>query len=124
MKRKSHGINGIVWDRKCVHHKISDFKTIAGFEKLKIKSAIVVELNLLGGVAVTVHRDAELGGEYLEAVDVVGMFVCDQDAIKPLRCAIKFKQGSPDALCTESAVDEHTRTGRFQIRSVTIGSTA
>ena len=71
MKRKSHGINGIVWDRKCIHHKITDFKTVAGIKKLKIKIVVVVVPNLLGGVAVTVHRDAELGGEYLEAVDVV-----------------------------------------------------
>ena len=42
VKRKAHGINGIVWDRKCVHHNISDFKTVAGFEKLKIK--IVMQL--------------------------------------------------------------------------------
>jgi hypothetical protein len=77
VEHKTHGISGVVWDGKCVHAKIADFKTVTGFKKTKIKSAIVVESDLLGGMAITVHGDAELGGEYLEAVDMVGMFVCD-----------------------------------------------
>ena len=115
VKRKSHGINGIVRDRKCVHHKISDFKTVAGFEKLKIKSAVVVVPNLPGGVAVTVHRDAKLGGEHFEPGDVVGMFMRDQNAIESLRRTVQFKQASPDSFGAEATVDEYTRTRRFQI---------
>ena len=115
VKRKSHGINGIVWDRKCIHHKITDFKTVAGIEKLKIKIVIVVVPNLLGGVAVTVHRDAKLGGKYFEPGDVVGMFMRDQDAIEPLRRTVQIEQASPDSLGAEATVDENTRTRRFQI---------
>ena len=84
----------------------------------------MVETNLLGGMAVAINGNAKLGGEHLEAVNVVGMFVGDQDAIEPLRWAVQIKQGGSDALGAETAVDEHPRVWRFQIRRVATGSTA
>ena len=124
VEHKPHGISGVVRDGKCIHAKITDFKAVAGFENLKIKSAIVVVTNLLGGMAVAVHRNAKLGGEHLEAVNVVGMFVGDQDTIEPFRGAVQLKQGGSDAFGAESTVDEHPRAGRFQKRCVATGSTA
>ena len=103
VEHEPHGISGVVRDGKCIHAKITDFKAVAGFKNLKIKSAIVVEPNLLGGMAVAVNGNAELGSEHLEAVNVVGMFVGDQDAIEPLRCAVQIKQGGTDALGAEAA---------------------
>ena len=124
VEHEPDGISGVVRDGKCIHAKITDFKAVAGFENLKIKSAIVVVTNLLGGMAVAVHRNAKLGGEHLEAVNVVGMFVGDQNAIEPFRGAFQIKQSGSDALGAEAAVDEHPRAWRFQIRSVATGSTA
>ena len=84
----------------------------------------MVEPNLLGGMAIAVHGNAKLGGEHLETVNVVGMFVGDQDAIEPFRGAVQIKQGGSDALGAETAVNEHPHAWRFQIRRVATGSTA
>ena len=64
-----------------------------------------MKTNLLGGMAVAVNGNAKLGGEHLEAVNVIGMFVSDQNAIEPLRGAIQIKQGGSDALGAKPAVD-------------------
>ena len=124
VEHEPHGISGGGRDGKCIHAKITDFKAVAGFKNLKIKSAIVVEPNLLGGMAVAVNGNAKLGGEHLEAVNVVGMFVRDENTIEPFRGAFQIKQGGSDALGAEAAVDEHPHAWRFQIRCVATGSTA
>ncbi len=55
---------------------------------------------------------------------MVGVFVRDENAVEPLGGAVEREQRIANAFGAEAAIDEHTRAGRFQVRSVAAAAAA
>ena len=119
---KPHRLNGIVRNGKGFDRKIADIKWLAGFKNAKLKIAFVNAPDFLGGVAVAINGNAELGIEHAQGLDVVDVFVGDENAIESLRGAVQGEQGIANAFGAEAAIDEHARDGRFQVGGVASGA--
>lgn len=121
---KPHRLNGIVRNGKGFDRKIADFKWLAGFKNAKLKIAFVNAPDFVRGVAVAINGNAELGIEHAQGLDVVDVFVGDENAIESLRGAVQSEQGIANAFGAEAAIDEHARAGRFQVCGVAAGAAA
>ncbi len=91
MNHKANRLNGVVRHGESFDGEVAHFKGMPGFENPKLKITFVNVPDFIGGMAVAINRNAELGGQHAQAGDVVGMFMGDENAIEPFGGAIECK---------------------------------
>ena len=91
VQHKAHGIDSIMRDWEGIHIQITDLKGVSGFHEPKVEVGVMDAADFLRGMAIAVHRDAELGGKHLETADVVGMLMRNQNAIQAFRGAVQIQ---------------------------------
>lgn len=123
-QQKSNGIGGIVWHGERVHGDIADLEARTGAEHTTFKSHLKLELDGLLGEPVAVDRDIQFCPEAGKSLDVIGMFVGDQDAGQTFRRAADAGEALANLAATESGVDEDAGIRCFQVGTVTAGTAA
>src|SRR5262245_41662417 len=104
--QKTHGIHGVVRDAERVHLHVANFETVARGEDAAIEFCLQNLFDGGLGVAIAIDGDVQLRTEDREAVDVVGMFVSDEDAGESLGGATDFGEALAGLSGAESRVDE------------------
>jgi len=89
VNHKANRLNGVVRHGESFDGEVAHFKGMPGFENPKLKITFVNVPDFIGGMAVAINRNAELGGQHAQAGDVVGMFMGDENAIEPFGGAIE-----------------------------------
>jgi hypothetical protein len=101
------GILGIVRNGECFDEDIADFKTGAGGEHAAIEPAFDLVLNGLVRGAIAKNREAQFRGKRAEALNVIAVFVGDDDAGQIFRDAADRGQTLADLPRAEPGIDEN-----------------
>ncbi len=96
----------------------------AHMRNLALELLLELKFNRLARVAIAIDRDVQFRGEPDEAVDVVGMFVRDEDAGQPFGRATDGGKPFAGLAGAETGVDEQTGFPGFQVGAIAVGTTA
>jgi len=83
-----------MWDGERVHKHVVDFETRAGFKQVAVEPGLQLEFKGFFCGAVAVNRNVELLGDSSQAVNMVAVFVCDEDGGKVFRRATDARKAA------------------------------
>ena len=109
---------------KGIHGDIAHFKTGTGAENATFKLHLKLEFDGFLREPVAIERDFQFRAEAGKSLDVVGMFVGDQDAGQTFRRAADGGEALANLAATETGIDEDPRFRCFEIGTVTAGTAA
>ena len=108
---KSHRVSGVVRDGEAGDVDIADREAGAGLKQLKLGrpiAPIFIPCDGGRGQARKVDRDAQLAGDDLQAVDVIGMLVRDEDGGEGFRIFTDGEETLEGLFTGQSGVDQET----------------
>ena len=123
-QQESDGIGGVVRHGERIHHDVANLEAGARAEDAALPFHLKLEFDGFFREAVAVERDVQFCAEAGEALDVVGVFVRDQDAGQTFRRAADGGKPLANLPAAESGIDEDSRLCGFQIGAVTAGTAA
>jgi len=106
MHEKPHGILGIVRHGKRLDGAIADLERGSSFEEPALESHAEGVFDGVFGEAIAVDWNAEAGAKDGEALDMIGVLVGDQDALKPFRVPLDARQAQADLPRAEPGIDQ------------------
>jgi hypothetical protein len=121
-KQEAHGILGVMRDAECLHGDVADLEGGAGRKKAALKLGVVLVFNCFQRCAVAVKRDSQFIGQAGQPTDMVGMFVCNEDAMQTFGRAANGGQPLSDLPHAETGVNEDAGFFGFQIGAVAAGA--
>ena len=113
-KKKSDRVLRVVRNGKSVHCHVANLKTRTGGEDAGIEFCFE---RVFGGFergAVAVNRNFQFRGDAVESLDMVGMFVRDQNAGQTFRRAPDARKPLADLARAQPSVNEDARFGSFE----------
>ena len=114
----------VVRDGEGVHQQVADFKARAGFEQPAIEFCFELEFKRLLRGAVAINRDVQFGGDADEALNVVAVFVRDEDGGEFFRHPADFLEAFADLARAEPGVHEHAGLAGFEVGAIAAGTAA
>ena len=122
-QEKANGIAGIMRHAEGIDAHASHLEGRARAEETELE-ARSLELLLDGflGQAVAVDGDVQLRGEHAESLDVVGMFVRDENSAQVFRCPSDPQQSLTDLAGAQTSVDEQTNAVALEMGAVAAGT--
>jgi len=121
-QQEAHGIRRVVRNVERFHADISDLETVAGREDVAIEFRPQLILNGLVGGAVAINRQAQFCRQYAETLNVIAVFVSDDDAGQVFRHATDRGQALADLARAEPGIDENTGLVGLHISAVSGGT--
>lgn len=121
---EADGVLGVVRNGEGFDPEVADFETGAGGEGAAIEAGIQLELGGFARGAVAVDGNAEFFSDHGEALDVIVMFVGDEDAIEILGCAADGSQSLADLAEAESGIDQQAGLIGFEVGAIACGTAA
>lgn len=109
---------------ECVYGEITNFKTRARGKNAAIKFRLQLKFHRFAREAIAINRDVKLVGQHGEPVDMVGMFVRDENAGEPLGRAANGRKALAGGAGAETGVNEQADFVGFKIGAIAIGTTA
>jgi hypothetical protein len=119
---ESHWILCVVRDVEGLDEDIADFEALAGFEEAAIEAASERAFRFFLGGAIAVDGDVEFAGDPDEALDVVAVFVGDEDGVEVLRGSADGRESLSDLAGAQAGVDENPGFGRLDISAIASGT--
>ena len=107
-----------------VHGEVADFKRRSGAEDAVVKSDRALRCDGFHGEAVAKNGYGNPDANRCQALDMVGVFVGNQDPIQRFRSPTDLSQTLANLAATESGVDEDASLFGFEICAVTAGAAA
>jgi hypothetical protein len=107
-----------------INDEVINLETGAGGEDAAIKFGLELKFEGFAGGTVAINGDVELGGEADEAVDVIRMFVGDEDAGQSFGGAADTGQPLTGLPGAETGVNKNAGLTGFQVRAVAGGTAA
>lgn len=123
-QQKPDRILGVVRNGKRFDENVADFKTRPGGENAAVQFRFEL---ILGGVvrrAVAVNGNAEFFAKRGQTLDVVAVFVRDEDAGEIFRRAANGGEALADLAETETRIHENARLGGFHVGAIAVGTAA
>lgn len=117
-QQKSDRILCVVGDGKSLNQHVADVETRAGAEKPEIEGGAELEANGVGRGPVAIHRDVAFPGENRQALDMIAVFVSDEDAGEIFGSAPDRGEPLANLACAESRVDQEPGLGSLDVRAV------
>ena len=111
-------IVGIVRHGEGVHDDIAHFKCCARAENPAVESGVELIFNRLLGEAVAEDRNPELRAQHCQTLNMIAVFVRDEDAVQPLRRAAYGGKPPPDLTAAQTGVDEQPRLVCFEVSAI------
>ena len=118
------GILGVVRDGKGIHLQVADLKTRAGVEEVAVKFGFQLKLKRFLRGTVAINRNVQFGGDSDQSLDVVGMFVRDQDAGEIFRHAADVLKALADLARAEPGIHEDAGFSGFDVGAIAAGTAA
>src|ERR1051326_3648968 len=107
-QQKSHRVIGIVRHAETIHGEVADIETRARSKKAEIQRYLQLPDNRVAGQTIAINRDVQSRCQADQALNVIGMFVGNQDAAGVSRGAPDAQQSLPDLTAAQPGIDEQT----------------
>jgi len=124
-QEKTDGIARVVWNGKSIDANVTYLKRRAGAENAAVEEfGMELIFHRLLGVPVAVNRNLEFCAQRCQALHMIAVFVCYEDAVETFWCAANSKEAIADLPPTEAGIDEQTGFFSFQISAIARRTTA
>jgi len=124
-QEKTDGIARVVWNGKSIDANVTYLKRRAGAENAAVAEfGMELIFHRLLGVPVAVNRNLEFCAQRCQALHMIAVFVCYEDAVETFWCAANSKEAIADLPPTEAGIDEQTGFFGFQISAIARRTTA
>ncbi len=123
-EHEADGIGSIMRNAECFDQDVADLKAAAGAEHAAVEFGLELEFDGFPGKPVAINGNVEFGTETDEAVDMVRVFVSDQDAGDAFGRAANGGEALPDLAAAETGVNEDTGLGGLQVGAIAAGTAA
>ena len=107
-----------------VHAHIAHLEARAGAENAAVEFGFQLALDSFLREAVAINGDVQSRGEHGETLDVIRMFVRDEDAAQAFRRASDGEEAVADLPSAQAGVDEQARLAGFQKGAIAAGTAA
>lgn len=126
VKKKSDRVVGVVGDREGVDADVADFEGGPGGENAAIQRSggLKAEFDGFAGEAIAVDGNFVFGAKAGDALDMVGMFVGEENAVEGFGRAAESGQAFADLFSREAGVNKDARVSRFEIGAIAAGTAA
>lgn len=121
-KKVSDGVLRVVGNREGFNLHIANVKTGPCGEQPAIDPDIELILNCVLGRSVAVNRNSELLGQDGQSLNVIDMFVGDENAGEILGRPSDAGEALTDLLRAESGIDKDAGFGRFDVGAISPGT--
>ena len=116
--QKADRIVCIVRHGESVHDDIAHIERCARAENPAIESGVELMLNRFLREAVAENRNLQLRAQRCQTLNVVAVFMGDENAVQSLRRAANGGKPLPDLTAAQTGVDEQPRLVRFEVSAV------
>jgi hypothetical protein len=108
---------------EAVHRQFTHFEGGTRRKHPKVRPALNLLIQGLPGEPIAVNRHIQLGGQRGQALDMIGMFMGDQDAGQCLRGPPDGRQSLPDLPSAKPGINQNTGFATLQIGTVATRTT-
>ena len=124
-QEKTDGIARVVWNGKSIDANVTYLKRRAGAENAAVEEfGMELIFHRLLGVPVAVNWNLEFCAQRCQALHMIAVFVCYEDAVETFWRAANSKEAIADLPPTEAGIDEQTGFFSFQISAIARRTTA
>lgn len=123
-KKKANRIVGVVRHVKRINDDGAQIETSARFKQAELGIDPELRSNGVARLAITVNREFQFGSQSREPLDVIGMFVRDENAIKAFGRASNGQQALPNLAAAQARIDQQARVIALEISAVPAGTAA
>jgi len=113
-----------VWHAERFHGHIADIESRAGREHATVQFPVELKFERVFGETIAINRNPQLFGEAQKALDVIGVFVGNEDAGKVFRHPSNGFEAFANLAATESGIDQNTGFIGFDVSAVPGRTTA
>jgi len=103
-QQETDGVLGIMWDAEGVHADVGDVETGPGLKHMTCESHLLLELQRIECQAIAVDRNAQTMGNQGQSLDMIAVFVGDQDGGEVFRGTADTGQTLSDLTCAEACI--------------------
>lgn len=107
---------------KAVHFDVANLEAISGIEDAPGERCGVEFRDGFGGCSVGVNGQPRLACQHSKGLDVIGVFVGDQDAGEGLRGTTDGGEAGANLSRAQTRIDEEACVSRFEVGRVTGGT--
>ena len=118
------GVLGVVRDGECVHHHVGDFKARARVEEPAVEFRLQLKFKRLLCGAVAVNGDVEFLRDAGESLNMVGMFVSDENGGEVFRHTADGGEALADLARAEPGVHKYPRLSGFDVGAISARTAA
>jgi hypothetical protein len=123
-QQKADRVLGIVRDGKGVHQQVVDFKARAGVEEMAVKFGLQLKFKCFLRGAVAINRDVQFGGDSDQSLDVVGVFVRNENGGEIFRHTTDGGEPLADLARAEPGVHKDAGFIGFDVGAIAGGTAA
>ena len=124
VEQKTDRVLGVMRDGEGVHEHVGDFKARAGVEEPAIETGFEDVFKFVLGGAVAVNGDVEFLRDAGESLNVVGVFVGDENGGEIFRRAPDAGEALADLARAEPGVHKYPRLSGFNVGTIPAGAAA
>jgi len=122
--QKTNGILGVVRNGKGVHQQVADFKARAGVKEVAGKFGLQLKFKCFFRGTVAINRDVQFGGDADQSLDVVGVFVRNENGSEIFRHPTDGGEPLADLARAEPGVHEDADFIGFDVGAIAAGTAA
>jgi hypothetical protein len=113
-----------MWNAERIHPHIADFEAGTGAENAKIEARLQLDFDGLFRQSIAVNGNVQLGGQAEQTLNVIGMFVRDQNARQTFGAASNLQQTLADLAPAQPGINEEAGFGGFEVSTIATGTAA
>jgi len=113
-----------VWNGKRIDCHVAHLERGASAENAAVEFSLKLALDGFHGKAVAKYRNLQFGAEHGQALNVVAVFVRNEDAVETFRRAANSKEAIADLPAAKAGIDEQASFFSFQISAIARRTTA
>ncbi len=118
VKQKANGVLGVVRDGERVHKHVADFKARASLEQIAIEFGLQLKFKRFLCGAVAINRNVQLLRDSGQAVNVVVVFVRDENGGEIFRHTTDSGEALADLARGKSGVHKNAGFGRLDVGAI------
>src|SRR5438132_3254131 len=124
-QEKTDRIARVVWNGKSIDANVTHLERRAGGKNAAVEEfGMELIFHRLLGVPVAVNWNLEFCAQRCQALHMIAVFVCYEDAVETFWCAANSKEAIADLPPTEAGIDEQTGFFSFKISASARRTTA
>lgn len=123
-QQETHGVLCVVRHRKCIDQNVADFETVTCGKDTSVKARAKRMFNFILRRSIAINRNSEFPGYAGQTLNVIAVFVGDEDRSKILRSAGNGGKALSNLARAESGINQDARFVSLEIGAIPGRSTA